>query len=137
MRSTVGISAVHGGEDVNFSKDFCRPQGRRKVPRLVEILGESWMDFSKRPQTRASASFSNFLRGTLPWGLGNVTVGFGERYRGGWGTLPWGAFGLLISHFPLAYSVAVQPMAASSASALRAVWRRFFIASALASSGQT
>jgi hypothetical protein len=53
--------------------------------------------------------------GTLLRELGNVTTGVGWRYRGG----------LPISHFPAAYSLTFQPRAASSASALRAAWRRF------------
>ena len=84
-------------------------------------------------------------------GLGGVTPGVGWRYAGGWvalrrglgGVTPgvgWryaGAFGLLISHLPFAYSFTVQPTAASSASALRAVWRRVFIVLAFAvTSGQ-
>ena len=85
-------------------------------------------------------------------GAGGVTVGVGWRYRGGWVALPWGAgtvttgggwryygaLGLLISHLPFAYSFTFQPTAASSASALRAVWRRVFMVLAfVATSGQT
>lgn len=71
------------------------------------------MDFPNLPQTFAGAGFTRFGQVPLPWELGAVTVGLGCRYRG--------AFGLLISHLPLAYSLTVQPTAASSANALRAV----------------
>ena len=87
------------------------------------------MDFANRQQTRASAWFFSFGRVALPWGLGGVTVGVGWRYRG--------AFGLLISHLPFAYSSTAHPTAASSASALRAVWRRVLTVLGLAAtSGQ-
>ena len=100
-----------------------RAEGARAVLRLVEILGESWMDFANRPQSRAPSGFARSGRGELRRGLGRVTVG---------------AAGRLTSHLPLAYSLTVQPTAASSASALRAVWRRFLIAFTLVtSSGQT
>ena len=62
-----------------------RAEGARAVLRLVEILGESWMDFANRQQSRAPSRFFRSGRGELPWGLGRVTVGVGESYRGGGG----------------------------------------------------
>ena len=112
------------------------PQGRRQVPRLVDDLGRSWMEFTNRPKTRASARFSRFRRVALPWGLGGVTVGVGWRYRGG-GERYYGAFGLPISHFPLAYSLTAQPTDASSPNAFRAVCRRVLtVFGFVATSGQ-
>jgi hypothetical protein len=62
-----------------------RAEGARAVLRLVEILGESWMDFANRQQSRAPSGFSRSGRVQLPWGLGGVTVGVGWSYRGvGW-----------------------------------------------------
>ncbi len=52
-----------------------RAEGARAVLRLVEILGESWMDFANRQQSRAPSGFSRSGRVELPWGLGGVTVG--------------------------------------------------------------
>ena len=52
-----------------------RAEGARAVLRLVEILGESWMDFANRQQIRAPSGFSRLGRVELPWGLGGVTVG--------------------------------------------------------------
>ena len=119
------------------------PQGRRQVPRLVEILWRILEGFCESLATPHQCWVFRIQEG-------NVTPGVGERYAGGWGTLRrglarvagnvttgvgccyYGAFGLLISHLPLAYSVTVQPTAVSSISALRAVWRRFFMASGLA-----
>ena len=60
-----------------------RAEGARAVLRLVEILGESWMDFANRQQIRAPSGFSRLGRVELPWGLGGVTVGIGWSYRGG------------------------------------------------------
>ena len=64
-----------------------RAEGARAVLRLVEILGESWMDFANRPQSRAPSGFARSGRGELRRGLGRVTPGVGESYRGGGGPL--------------------------------------------------
>ena len=45
-----------------------RAEGARAVLRLVEILGESWMDFANRQQIRAPSGFSRLGRVELPWG---------------------------------------------------------------------
>jgi hypothetical protein len=60
-----------------------RPERARAVLRLVEIPGESWMEFANRQQSRAPSEFSRSGRVQLPWGLGTVTVGVGYSYRGG------------------------------------------------------
>ena len=105
-----------------------RAEGARAVLRLVEILGESWIDFANRPQSRAPSGFSRSGRVLLRRLKGAVTTVEGCCYDG--------CAGRLISHLPLAYSLTVQPMAASSASALRAVWRRFLIAFTLVTSSR-
>ena len=46
-----------------------RAEGARAVLRLVEILGESWIDFANRQQSRAPSEFSRSGRVQLPWGL--------------------------------------------------------------------
>ena len=77
-----GVRLAHGlGRAFEAMPD--RAEGARAVLRLVEILGESWMDFANRQQSRAPSGFSRSGRVELPWGLGVVTVGVGWSYRGG------------------------------------------------------
>ena len=59
-----------------------RADRARAVLRLVEILGESWMDFENHPQSRAPSGFFRSGRVLLLRWNGTVTTVEGYCYYG-------------------------------------------------------
>ena len=76
------LLAYNSAEGRPSARAWRLPKGRRQVPRLVDDLGRSWMEFSNQPQARAVTVFSSFWRGTLLRVKGNIATELGERYYG-------------------------------------------------------